>query len=355
MNEKSKEFLKTYLNNPSPSGFEAKLGSQKIWLDYITPYVEKTFMDNYGTAVAVMGNVDSPYKVIIEAHADEIGWYVNYIDDKGYIKVIRNGGSDTLIAPSMRVNMWGKKGKVEGIFGHPAIHIKTRNEKADLDTIFIDIGAENKAAVLERGIEIGTPITFQDGYMDLGKDWICGRALDNKIGGFMIAETARKLHKKGVKLDYALYIVNAVQEEIGLRGAKMIAENIKPNMAIVLDVCHETSSPCYNPSREGVYKAKDGGVLTVAPAVHNNVLDFVRGILDKKKIKYQMAASTNSTGTDTDAIAYSGSGVPSCLISLPLSYMHTTVEKCSSLDVNSIIDSLYHVLKSVKEGQSFSY
>ncbi len=357
MKEQSKKFLKEYLNNPSPSGFEAVLGSQKIWADYIKPYVKDVSLDAYGTAVAVMGNLDSDYKVVIEAHADEIAWYVNYIDSNGYIKVIRNGGSDNLITPSMRVNLWGKNGKVVGVFGHPAIHVHRGDYKITLDTMFVDIGATSKEEVLEMGIEEGTPITLQDGFMEegLGDKWITGRALDNKIGGFMIAEVARKLHEKGIELGYQLHIVNAVQEEIGLRGAEMIAANINPNVAFILDVCHETSAPCYTESKQGQYKAMKGGVLTVAPSVHNNVLKFVREVLNKKEIPYQMSTSTNETGTDTDAFAYAGKGIPSCLISLPLKYMHTTIETCAKDDVKHIIKSLVAVLRSIEEGQSFSY
>jgi putative aminopeptidase FrvX len=355
MREESKEFLKNYLNNPAPSGFEAKLGSQKIWADYIKPYVNEVYLDTYGNAVAVVGNMNSDYKVVIEAHADEIAWYVNYIDDKGYIRVVHNGGSDNLITPSMRVNLWGRKGKVEGVFGHPAIHIQKDEHKVNLDSMFVDIGASSKKEVLKRGIEIGTPITFQDGYMELGDKWIVGRALDDKINGFVIAETARKLYEDNILLDYQLYIVNSVQEEIGLKGAQMIASNINPNVAFILDVCYETTSPCYDETKQGYFKASLGGVLTVSPSVHNNLLEFVRGVLDKEKIPYQIGASSDYTGTDTDAFAYTGSGIPSCLISLPLSYMHSTVEKVHKKDVKLVIKSLIEILKNIKVGETFAY
>jgi putative aminopeptidase FrvX len=355
MRNESKEFLKEYLDNPSPSGFEAKMGSQKIWADYISPYVHSVELDAYGSAIATMGNVESDYKVVIEAHADEIAWYVNYIDEKGFIRVIRNGGSDVLITPSMRVNLHGRKGNVTGVFGHPAIHVHKNDYKVNLDSMFVDVGATSKEEVLGLGIEIGTPITFKDGYFEMGNKWISGRALDNKVGGFIIAEVARKLSEKEIELPYQLCIVNAVQEEVGLRGGGMTAANINPDVAFVVDVCHDTTPPCYNEMKEGVSVAGKGGVLTVAPAVHNNVLDFVRKRLDKKKIPYQMSASTNYTGTDTDAYAYTGKGIPSCLISIPLRYMHTTIETCSKDDVDSIIKSFVEILKNIKEGQSFKY
>ncbi len=245
-----KKFLKDYLNSNSPVGFEYELGGQKLWMENIAKYANEVEIDNYGTAYGVMGNMESDFKVVIEAHADEISWFVNYIDSKGFIRVIRNGGSDTQIAPSMRVDVWGSKGPVPGVFGHPAIHIHDRAKDITLDSIFVDVGASSKEAVIEMGINIGTVITFKDGLMELGKDFYCGRALDNRIGGFMISEVARKLKENNIELPFKLYVVNSVHEEIGLRGAQMIAQNIKPNVAIVTDVCHDTSSPCYNASKQ---------------------------------------------------------------------------------------------------------
>lgn len=355
LNEK---FLKKYLNSTSPTGFEYELGGQKVWMSHMEQFVTNgkgVELDNYGSAVATLGNPGSGFKVVIEAHADEISWLVNYIDAKGYIKVIRNGGSDTLIAPSMRVNLWGEKGKVSGVFGIAAIHIHDRNQKADLNSIFIDVGAKNKADVEKMGIQIGTVITFQDEFMKLGKNYYTGRALDNRIGGFIIAEVARKLKENKVELPYKLLVVNSVQEEIGLRGAKMMADNLKPDVAIITDVCHETSSPCYTPSKQGEFIAGKGGVVTTAPAVHNGLRKLILKSGKDNKIPVQLSASSSSTGTDTDAFAYSNGGVPSALISLPLKYMHTTVETVHRKDVKNVVELIYQSLLNIKENQSFKY
>jgi len=349
------KFLEKYLNSSSPTGFEYELGGQKIWMDYISKYVDKVELDNYGTAYGIMGNLDSDFKVVIEAHADEIAWFVNYIDSKGYIKVIRNGGSDATIAPSMRATLWGDKGPVDGIFGHPAIHISYRKKEADLDSIFIDVGASSKEEVIEMGINVGTVITFKGDFMKLGSDYYTGRALDNRIGGFMIAEVARMLKEKGKNLPFKLYVVNSVQEEIGLRGAQMIADTIKPNVAIITDVCHETSSPCYTASKEGEHVAGQGGVITRAPAVQNKLRKLILDTADKKKIPVQLAASSTSTGTDTDAFAYSNGGVPSALISLPLKYMHTTVESTHKDDVKNVVKLIYQTLLNIEENHDFKY
>jgi putative aminopeptidase FrvX len=205
------------------------------------------------------------------------------------------------------------------------------------------------------GINVGTVATFQDQFMKLGKDYYTGRALDNRVGGFMIAEVARKIKEKGKKLPYKLYIVNSVQEEVGLRGAEMIAQTIKPNVAIVTDVCHETSSPCYTTSKEGEHVAGQGGVITRAPAVHNKLRQLVIDTATKKKIPFQLAASSRATGTDTDAFAYSNGGVPSVLISLPLKYMHTTCETVHKDDVENVIKLIYQSLLKIEENHNFKY
>ena len=208
MNKKSKDFLYQYLNNASPTGFESS--GQKIWLDYIKSYSDEYITDTYGSVAAII-NPKANYKVVIEAHADEISWFVNYITDDGYIYVIRNGGSDHQIAPSKRVNIHTENGIVKGVFGWPAIHVrKDKNEKVPaLDNIFIDVGCEKKEEVEQLGVKVGCVITFDDELMDLNKKYVCGRALDNRIGGFMIAEVARKLKEEKVDLPFGLYVVNA--------------------------------------------------------------------------------------------------------------------------------------------------
>jgi len=319
--------------------------------------VDEWHLDNYGTAYGVI-NPGQDYRVVIEAHADEIGWYVNYISDNGFIQVIRNGGSDHIIAPSMRVNIHTKKGIVKGVFGWPAIHTrkgKDENMSPTMDNIFVDVGAKDKAEVLDMGIHVGSVITFQDELFKLNNVYYCGRALDNRLGGFCIAEVARILKEKKKKLPYSLYIVNAVQEEIGLRGAEMIANTIKPHVAIITDVTHDTSTPLINNKIQGDTKCGLGPSLTYAPAVHNKLLEQIIQVAEDKKIDFQRAAASRSTGTDTDAFAYSNGGVPSVLISLPLRYMHTTVEMAHQKDVESVIHLIFESLLSIKKDQSFKY
>lgn len=354
MDKKSKKFLFDYLNNASPTGFEQ--AGQQIWLDYIKPYTNDYMVDVYGTAVGVI-NPKAQYKVVIEAHADEISWFVNYITEEGYIYVRRNGGSDHQIAPSMRVNIYGDKGIVKGVFGWPAIHVRdaAREETPSLKNIFIDIGAESKKEVEAMGVHVGSVAVFEDELIELNKNYLTGRALDNRMGGFMIAEVARRLSENKKKLPFCLYVVNAVQEEIGLRGAEMISRRLKPDLAICTDVTHDTQSPMYNKKESGNLKCGLGPVLCYGPAVQNNVLKMIIDVAQKKKIPFQRQAVSRSTGTDTDSFAYSAEGVASALISLPLKYMHTTVETVHKEDVENVINLIYETLLQVKPGQDFRY
>jgi putative aminopeptidase FrvX len=354
MDRKSKKFLTEYLNNASPTGFESS--GQQIWLDYIRPYIDEYISDTYGTMVGVI-NPKAKYKVVIEAHADEISWFVNYITEEGFIYVIRNGGSDHQIAPSMRVNIHTKKGIVKGVFGWPAIHVRHGEKETapSLKNIFIDVGCSTKEEVEKLGIHVGSVITFEDELMELNKKYFVGRALDNRMGGFMIAEVARRLHENKKKLPFGLYVVNSVQEEIGLRGAEMIAERIKPDVAIVTDVTHHTAAPLYDKIKSGDVKCNEGPVISYGPAVQNNVRDMIIEVAEKKKIPFQRLAASRSTGTDTDAFAYSNAGVASALISLPLKYMHTTVETVHKDDVEKVIQLIYEFLVQLKSGHDFRY
>ncbi len=348
------EFLRSYINNPSPTGYE--IAGQKIWLSYIQPYCDTYITDTYGSVAAVI-NPDADYKVVIEAHADEIAWAVHFINEDGFIYVERVGGSDYMIAPSKRVSIHTEKGIVKGIFGWPAIHTRRpgKEETPEMKNIFIDCGATNKKEVEKLGIQVGDVITFDDDFMVLNEKYFVGRALDNRIGGFMIAQVARLLKENKKKLPFALYIVNSVQEEIGLRGAEMMAHTIQPDVAIVTDVCHDSNTPMISKNLEGDIKIGQGPALMKGPAVHNKLLNLVKDTALKHNIAYQKDVASRSTGTDTDSFAYSRGGIPTCLVSLPLRYMHTTVECAHKSDVENVIQLLYHTMLTLKPGYNYKY
>jgi putative aminopeptidase FrvX len=354
MREESRAFLHRYLDNVSPTGFE--YSGQKIWLDYLKPYIDEEIVDTYGTAVGVI-NPGKEYKVVIEAHADEISWFVNYISDDGYLYVIRNGGSDFQIAPSMRCLIHCESGEiVKGVFGWPAIHVRQgKNPEVKQENICIDVGCNTKEEVEKLGIHVGSVAVFEAGSEWLNQKYLIGRALDNRMGGFMIAEVARHIKENNIDLPFTLYVVNSVQEEIGLRGAEMISRRLNPDVAIITDVTHDTYSPMYNKKQQGDTKCGKGPVVTYGPAVQNNLLQYIIQTAKSNNIDFQRNAVSRSTGTDTDSFAYSTTGVASALISLPLKYMHTTVEMVHEDDIEGCIQLMLSAVKGLESGQSFQY
>ena len=357
LSEDSYAFLKKYINTPSPTGFES--GGQKLWIHYIRSHVDEIMTDPYGSAAGII-NPHLPFKVVLEAHADEISWFVNYISDSGLIYLKRNGGVDHQIAPGKRVVVHGKKGPVKAVFGWPAIHTRMgggerKDPQPAVENLFLDCGAKNKREVESLGIHIGSVATYEEGYDELAYDYLIGRAMDNRVGGFMIAEVARLLKQNKKKLPYSLYIVNAVQEEIGLRGAEMMARRIKPDVAIITDVTHDTTTPMVNKIIEGDVACGKGPSLAYGPAVHNKLLSLVEQVAEKKKIPVQMRTVSRSTGTDTDSFAYANDGCPSVLISIPLRYMHTTVEMLHKDDIEQTIRLMYETVLSLSPKTNLSY
>ncbi|PWT95768.1 MAG: peptidase M42 [Bacteroidetes bacterium] len=357
LTDKSLLFLRNYINNASPTGFESS--GQKLWLEYIKPFIDTNFTDPYGTAVGVI-NPDEKFKIVIEAHADEISWFVNFISNDGLIYLKRNGGVDHQIAPGKRVLVHGKKGTVKAVFGWPAIHTRlastdSKETQPRVDNLFLDCGARNRKEVEALGIHIGAVATYEEGFDELSNDYYVGRAFDNRIGGFMIAEVARLLKENKKKIPYALYIVNAVQEEVGLRGAEMIARRIKPDIAIITDVTHDTTTPMVNKIIEGEVACGKGPSLAYGPAVHNKLLDIVQKAAEKNKIPVQLRTVSRSTGTDTDSFAYANDGCPSVLISIPLRYMHTTVEMLHKSDIENTIKLMYETLMQLSPKTNLSY
>lgn len=349
-------FLETYLNTHSPTGYEST--GQKVWLDYIRPFIDTYEVDNYGTVYGVI-NPEAEFRVVIEAHADEISWYVSHITSDGFIYVKRNGGSDHMIAPSKRVWLHTREGTVPGVFGWPAIHTRRGRGKSEptpkLSNIFVDVGAADRDEVEAMGIHVGTVLTFQDEYFLMNDKYAVGRALDNRAGGFVIAQVARLLEERGQSLPFALYIVNAVQEEVGLRGAQMVVDTIRPDAAIVTDVAHDTSTPMIDKKVEGEFKMGDGPIITYGPAIHNKLREHILDTAESNDIDFQRDAASRATGTDTDAFAYANGGVPSALISFPLRYMHTTVETVALTDMEAAIELIYHSLVGLSPDFDFKY
>jgi putative aminopeptidase FrvX len=351
----SKKFLFDLLSTPSPTGFEFR--GQRKWVDYTRPFSDRVESDAYGTAWATLdGSSKKPKRLMFEAHADEIGYMVKYISKDGFLSVDRVGGSDAATARGRRVDILGDKGTVRGIIGNIAIHIREdrENEKAPkVHELWIDIGATSDKEVAKAGIRVGHPAVYSDTVEEIGPHRLFGRALDNRIGGFIIAEVMARLSKAKKRLPSTIIAMNAVQEEIGGNGAKMAAHRLMPDVAIVLDVTHATDTPTVNVKRYGEVTLGGGPSLTHGSANHIEVVQRLIEVAAKKKIPIQHESSSRFTGTDTDVIFTQQHGIPSALVSLPLRYMHSVVEMADLRDVESVIQLLVAFAESMTEKDEF--
>ena len=354
MKASEKKFLLDLLDTPSPSGFEVQ--GQRKWAAYVRPHADRVEHDAYGNTWATLDArpKDSPYRVMLEAHADEIGFMINYISDEGFLYVIRIGGSDRAITRGRHVRILGDKGEVDGVFGHTAIHLRnTANEKVPAwEDLYVDVGAKTKDEVLAMGLRVGHPMVFADGATMLGDRRLVGRALDNRVGGFIIAQVLARLSKKR-KRPATVVALNAVQEEIGSKGARMATYRLQPDVAVVLDVTHATDTPGIAKNKHGEVKLGAGPGLTHGTANHPALVQRLMEVAEKEGIPIQHQASSRSTGTDTDDIFASRSGVPSALVSLPMRYMHSTVETVDLDDVDAVVRLLTAFVLSVEAGDAF--
>jgi len=350
-------YIKDILSTPSATGFETM--GQKRWLKEMSKHVDTVSIDKLGSAIAVIkGRVNSlnNKRFMLEAHSDEIAWYVSYITSNGLIYVNRNGGSDMQIAPSKRVVIYNKLGElVDGFFGWPAIHTRTKDIETNQENLFIDIGAESATEVGEKfNVGVGDIVLFKDEetlLIGANNQYISNRALDNKIGGVCLVEIARYIKTNGIELNFDLYFVNSVQEEIGLKGAEVVTRSINPDVAIAIDVTHHTDTPNISVIKHGDIKCGNGVVLTVAPSINNQLLNYMRNMYSP--FKYQMSVSSRYTGTDADVIAYTNDGVPTVLLSIPLKYMHTTNEMCNINDLRSTVDIALGTIIGANKDASF--
>ncbi len=355
MTDTERDFLLTLLNTPSPTGFE--IPGQKIWAEYNRQYADSVENDAYGSTWAtIKGSDENSPTVMIEAHADEIGYMVKHITDEGFLYVDRIGGSDWATARGRRLSILGDKGEVRGIFGNTAIHIRDKDnlEKGPkVHELFVDVGAKNPEDVAQLGIRVGHPAVYTDSAELFGSNQIIGRALDNRIGGFIISQVIKKISEE--RADATCIALNAIQEEIGGYGAKMASYRLMPDVCLVLDVTHATDSPGIEVKQHGKVELGGGPSITHGTANHPLVVKRMMEVAGDLNIELQHEASSRFTGTDTDSIYHSQSGIPSALVSLPLRYMHSVVEMADLDDVQNVIDFMAGFVKSVKSGDSFAH
>jgi putative aminopeptidase FrvX len=342
--EASEKFLHDYLNSCAPPGKPDNC--RDLWTKYVEPFSDRIVRDSFGSIAAIQG--EGSRTVVLEAHSDEIAWLVNYVSDEGYIYVLKSGGSDPVIAPSKKATIYTRKGTVAGVFAWPSQANRDKIDNAPkVSNLFLDVGCSSKEEVSELGVEVGDPILFDDTVTVLNDRLYCGRALDNRIGGYIVAEVARRIRQARRELPYSLCVVNAVQEEVGLRGAEMMANRLRPDIAIVVDVVNDTHTPRVLKHEKGDVAVGRGPAIPIAPSIHPDLCEKLTGIARDRGIPFQRVAMSRSTGTDADAFAYCGAGVPTVLACVPIKYMHTTVEAADKADIEATIDLFSHFILSL--------
>lgn len=354
MTETAHDFLFDLLDTPSPTGFETE--GQRVWMRYMSDFADTVDSDAYGTAWATVdaANDEAP-RLVLDAHVDEIGYMVRHVTDNGFLHVNRIGGSDRAIARGQRVRILGDKGEVQGVVGNTAIHLRDRKDESipKVHELFIDIGADSADAVAERGVRVGHPMVCDVSPTHLTDTRITGRAIDNRLGGFIMAEVLRRLSEQDTPPPWTCIATNSVQEEIGGHGAKMITHRLQPDAAVAFDVTHATDSPGISATQHGSVKMGKGPTVTHGTSNHPQVVQRLMQAADTHEIALQHEPSSRRTGTDTDSIFRVRAGVPSALVSVPLRYMHSTVEVVDTDDVAQCIDWLVAFINDLSPDTTF--
>jgi len=357
MDDSARAFLFDLLQTPSPTGFE--LAGQRKWAAYLRQFANRVDNDAYGSAWATIEGADpTPRKIMFEAHADEIGFIVKHIAKEGFLRVDRIGGSDVATARGRRVDVLADKGAIRGIIGNTAIHLRrdqVAEEKAPLThDLYIDVGASNPEEVAVLGIRVGHPAVYTDAVEQLGTKHIIGRALDNRAGGFILSQVIANLSRRPERIGSTVFAVNAVQEEIGGHGARMIAHRLMPDVCIVIDVTHATDTPGIEHAKHGEVKLGGGPSITHGTCNHPLVVQRLIEAAAAREIPIQHESSSRYSGTDTDVIFTTREGIPSALVSLPLRYMHSVVEMADLEDIERVIGLLTAFAESVKGEDDFA-
>lgn len=332
--------LKDLLMTPSPSGSEQPIIKKMAM--FLKDYIDELTIDNYGNLIALKYGANSNKKLMLAAHADEVGMMVTHIDNNGFLSFQEIGGIDTNLLPGQRVEIHNHQGVVTGIIGKKPIHLQDRDAKAkdyDAEDLWIDIAAKDKEEA-ESKVEVGDYITYQTQPVVLQHDVWTSKALDDKVGLLTLVEVAKALDGKQPAMD--VYFVASVQEELGARGIRTAALGINPDYGIAIDVTHATDYPTCSPQKSGEIKVGNGIVIAKGPNINKTIGRKFIDLAKQQNIKYQIEPIARPTGTDANFMQVSGTGVKTALLSIPCRYMHSPNEIVSLVDVNEGVRLLTH-------------
>ena len=336
----NKEFLYTLLDSPSVSGHE--IGLQKKVIEEMKPWAHEIRTDYTGNVISVL-NPDAPFKVMLAAHIDEIGLIVTHIQEDGMLRVAKSGGIYARTYPGHQVVVHGFGGTVYGT----VINNKDM-DKADLKDgdLCIDIGAKD-AAEARKYVREGDPVHLNTYHQEMLGGFLSARAVDDRGCAFIILEALKKAKEMGCKI--GVYAATTVGEETTMRGAYWAGSAVQPNVAIAVDVTFASDYPGTDPKESGYVKLGCGPVICNSSMANRKVNDLLRSCAAAREIPYQMESFMGRTGTDADKIHFTGTGVTTALLSLPLRYMHSPSEVCHLDDIRNAIDLLAEFLCTIDE------
>ncbi|MCZ6759025.1 MAG: M20/M25/M40 family metallo-hydrolase [Gemmatimonadetes bacterium] len=352
MKSSSLELLKSLLDSPGPSGFEAE--PARIWRTEAESFADSVEVDVGGNCIAAI-NPDADSRVMFAGHVDEIGIMLSHVDDNGFIYFSTIGGWDHQVFVGQRVVISTRKGQVRGVIGKKPIHLiksDDRDTGSKVTDLWIDIGSRTKNETLKR-IRVGDPGVLASTALDFPHGRLVSRSIDNRIGAFVVLEALRLLAAR--RPASAVFAVATAREEIAWTGggAKTSAAGIDPSVAIVVDVTHATDHPNLESKEHGDVKLGKGPVLSRGSSVSSVVFEMLAGVAEAQKIPYQTAAAPTDTGTDADAIHTTLRGVPTGLISIPNRYMHSPNEMVELADVDKAAKLLAAFARKVKPTTDF--
>jgi endoglucanase len=292
---------------------------------------------------------------MFDGHVDELGLIVKHIDGDGYLYFQQIGGVDPALLRGKRVNIHTAKGVVRGVVGAVAIHLQDRGKDAKppkIHELFIDIGAKDGKDAAKR-VAIGDPMTFVDDFEMLTDRLLVARACDDRVGAWAALESLRVLasHRKDLKA--AIYATSSVQEEVGLHGARMNVLNVRPDVAIAVEVTHATDVPGVDVKRFGEVKLGKGPTVSIGRENHPVLVSLLRKIAKRKKLDLQIETFSVCGGTDALAIFNQLGGIPAAVLGVPNRYMHTTVEMVDLRDLDTCVRLLTAFALDLKKNQKF--
>ncbi len=331
------EFLKRLLHTPSPSGFEERI--QQVVREYVSDFAESLQTDVHGNVIAAV-NPDAPVRVMLDGHCDQIGLIVKHIDSDGFLSVQAIGGWDIQMLIGQRVSVWTDRGEVPGVIARKAIHLLTEEERKQvpkMHELWVDVGVRNKEEA-QQAVQIGDAVTLALGYHELRNDLAISPAMDDKTGVWVVVEALRRARAKGVSA--GVFVVSAVQEEIGLRGTQTAAYTVDPHVGVAVDVTHATDCPTIDKRQVGEVRLGAGPVIFRGPNINPHVASLLMQAAGESEIPYQLSSAGRALPNDANAIQVTRGGVAAGLVALPNRYMHSPVEMISLHDIDHAADLL---------------